>query len=209
VTGRAAIAAWLESRGHSPAGHRVDLCVCDGDGALVEGSVVAAGRDVAGFAGSIRLDASGRIARYLVFAGRPAPRPALADLAPVARPADAFAVFDSYLTALQDARIDDAVAHFSDDALYSHPPYVHRSDDGRLEFRGRAAIAAGFASRGPSPFRHDVLVGGQRGAHAIVEARTRDLPGGRAPGSFISILSLDDEARIRRYVSYYTEPAVP
>lgn len=208
VRGRAAIAAWLEVRGHSPAGHRVDLSVREGDRALVEGTVVAGGREVAGFAGTVRLDPSGRIDRYLVFAGRPAPRPGLADLAPVARPADAVAVFDAYLTALQEGRIDEAVAHFADDAFYSHPPFVHLDGGGRLEFRGRAGIAEGFADRGPSPFRHEIVVAGRRGAHAIVEARTADLPGGRLPGSFVSIISLDDDAHIRRYVTYYTEPAV-
>lgn len=208
LRGRDAIAAWLEVRGRSPAGHRVDLSVCEGDRALVDGTVVAGGREVAGFAGSVRLDASGRIDRYLVFAGRPAPRPGVADLVPVPRPGDAIGVFDSYLTALQDGRLDEAAAHFADDALYAHPPFVHQSGDGRLEFRGRSAIAAGFAERGPSPFRHDTVVVGQRGAHAIVEGRTRDLPGGRSSGSFISIVSLDDAARIRRYVTYYTEPAL-
>jgi hypothetical protein len=93
-------------------------------------------------------------------------------------------------------------------ALYSHPPYVHQSGGDRLEFRGHDGLRAGFASRGPAPFRHDVVAAGQRGRHAIVEGVTRDLPPGRSPGSFVSVISLDGSDHIARYVSFHCEPAV-
>lgn len=207
VQGREAIGAWYDGRPWFPMRHVIDLCVCDGPACLVEGIVEREGTPIAGFAASFRLDDDGLLARYLVFAGRPAPDPRAHELAPVEAPTDAFAVFDRYLTALQDGRLDDAVGHFGADALYAHPPFVHRPGGLRTAWRGRAEIAAGFGERGPAPFRHDVVAGGQRGAHALLEGRTRDLPDGRS-GSFVSAVSVDGDGRIARYVSYYTEPAV-
>ena len=47
----------------------------------------------------------------------------------------------------------------------------------------------------------------QRGRHCILEGLVEGLPDGRS-GSFISSLSLDDDGRIERYVSFYCEPSV-
>lgn len=209
LRGRDAIAGWLDARGVSAGKHRVDVGATVGDRGLVEGTVVVAdGTEVAGFAGSVTVAPDGRLARYLVFAGRPAPRPAAADLAPVDAPGDALAVFEAYLTALQEGRVDDAVAHFADDAVYSHSPFVHTDGAARLEFRGRAAVAAGFGTRGSAPFRHTIVAAAQRGAHLILEGRTRHVAPGGDRGSFVSVLSLGAGERIARYVSYYTEPWV-
>lgn len=210
LRGRAAIAEWLAVRGVSAGKHRVDLGAVEGDRGLVEGTVVVAdGSEVAGFAGSVTVAPDGRLARYLVFAGRPAPRPSAADLAPVDAPGDATAVFHAYLTALQEGRVDEALAHFEDDAVYSHSPFVHAAGAARLEFRGRDAIAAGFGARGVAPFRHSVVAAGQRGAHLVLEGRTHHASTGADRGSFVSILSVGATGRIARYVSYYTEPTIP
>ena len=212
VAGHDAIAGWLGGRGAPDHHHVVDVCISEGAVCLLEGTVVRGGREAMTFVASARLDGEGRIERYLVYAGKPPARPAAAGLvAPHGDklPADALAVFDSYLTALQDGRLDDAIAHFGADALYSHPPYVHQSGGDRLEFRGHDGLRAGFTSRGPAPFRHDVVAVGQRGLHAIVEGVTRDLPPGRSAGRFISVISLDSTDHIARYVSFYCEPDVP
>ena len=48
----------------------------------------------------------------------------------------------------------------------------------------------------------------QRGPHCLFEGAVNGLPGG-GTGSFISSLSLAADGTIRRYVSFYCEPAVP
>ena len=209
--GTAAIAGWLGSRGQVTRRHRVELCVTEGPVCLVEGTVWHDGAPTLSYVASVRLAVDGRIARYLAFAGGPPARPLVPELTPLPdghRPGDALAVFRDYLDALQEGRIDDAVSHFSTDALYSHPPYVHKEPGGdRLEFRGRDGIRAGFAWRGPASFRHCVVAAVQRGPHCMLEGETLDLPDGRT-GSFVSVVSLDAHDQIRRYLSFYCEPGI-
>ena len=102
-----------------------------------------------------------------------------------------------------------AASHFSDDVLYSHPPYRHTgiTDPDRVEFRGRAALLAAFERRGKASFDHEVLTSIQRGPHCLFEGAVRNLPDG-GTGSFISSLSLAADGTIRRYVSFYCEPGV-
>jgi hypothetical protein len=118
-------------------------------------------------------------------------------------------VVHGYFTALDAGRFDAAAAYFSDDVLYSHPPYQHTGIDDvdRIEFRGRAALRAAFEARGPTTFDHTVLTSIQRGPHCIFEGAVNNLPDGGS-GSFISSLSLAGDGTIRRYVSFYCEPAV-
>ncbi len=67
---------------------------------------------------------------------------------------------------------------------------------------------AAFDARGKASFDHTVLTSIQRGPHCLFEGAVDDLPDG-GTGSFISSLSLAADGTIRRYVSFYCEPAVP
>lgn len=209
--GRAALRDRFEERGHLARAHVVLLCVADDDQCLVEGIVAdtASGSPVETFVASATLSPlDGRIERYLAFGCDEARDPIPAD-APHAAPASMSAVLDAYFGALDSGRFEAAAECFSDSVLYSHPPYKHTQIDGdrRVEFRGRDALLTAFRARGRQTFGHEILTCIQRGPHAILEGAVRDLPGGGS-GSFISSMSLDANARISRYVSFYCEPAV-
>jgi ketosteroid isomerase-like protein len=200
----------FDARGRKPWRHVVMACVSNGADGLIEG--VLAGRGTGahgGFAASFRLDADGRLERYLAYATGGCPDPLPTDLPSDHRPADASEVVDRYFHALDDGRFDDAAACFSEDTVYSHPPYRHTGIDGahRVVFRGRTELLAAFRARGKAAFDHDVLVAVQRGPHCLIEGVVRGLPDG-GDGSFVSSLSLAEDGTIRRYVSFYCEPAV-
>lgn len=119
---------------------------------------------------------------------------------------DGLRAVERYFEDLEAADMPAAVACFSTDALYSHPPYKHAPEEGRAEFRGRTALLAGFKRRGYRTVHHELLAHVQSGADFLVEGGTDDEPGG---GSFISSVSLDADGRIRRYVALFTQPRVP
>jgi len=197
-------------RGAKPWRHVVHLCVVEGLDALVEGVLVEdAGLPTATFVGSARIDDDGRIERYLAFSCAGARDPIPTDVDAAAVPADAAQVVHDYFTDLDAGRFTAAAAHFSEDVLYSHPPYKHTGieDPDRIEFRGRSALEAAFSKRGKASFDHEVVTSIQRGPHCIFEGAVNNLPGG-GTGSFISSLSLAADGTIRRYVSFYCEPGV-
>ncbi|HEU0170322.1 MAG TPA: hypothetical protein VFR26_02700, partial [Acidimicrobiales bacterium] len=61
---------------------------------------------------------------------------------------------------------------------------------------------------GRQSFDHRVTTSIQRGPHGLIEGVVQGLPDG-GTGSFVSSLTLDADGLIRRYVSFYCEPAVP
>ena len=190
--------------------HVVSLCVVDRADALVEGVLIAdSGMAISSFVGSARISGDGLLERYLAFSCPRACDPVPMDVDAATVPADAATVVRGYFTALDAGRFAEAASYFSDDVLYSHPPYKHTGIDGpgRIEFRGRAALRAAFNARGRTSFDHTVITSIQRGPHCIFEGAVDNLPGG-GTGSFISSLSLAADGTIRRYVSFYCEPAV-
>ncbi|HEX6713807.1 MAG TPA: hypothetical protein VF066_10490, partial [Thermoleophilaceae bacterium] len=97
-------------------GAKTLVSVSDGRDCFVEGRI----GDNATFAAALQLDRAGAIARCLSFHAplvEPAPAPAL----PSAH--DARAILDRYFTNLTAGDFEAACACFSDDCLYSHPPY--------------------------------------------------------------------------------------
>jgi hypothetical protein len=186
-------------------GRRLDVLasVADGDDVLVEGRTVAAdGTPDATILASVRGEE--RVGRALVYACPLVdPSPTWADAAPSS--GDARAMVDRYFELLDGSDFEGAAACFSDDVLYSHPPYGPGLP--RAEFRGYDELLAGFRNRGPKPDRaHTILRSPQAGRECLLEGYTVDLPVG---GSFIASLSLGDDGRIRRYVAVYCEPVVP
>jgi ketosteroid isomerase-like protein len=208
--GRSSLRDRFHARGRRPWRHVVTACVLGGDDGFIEGVTVDRRSDAAGgFAASFRLDSDGRIERYLAYVTADLPDPIPTDLAVDQRPADAIEVVEGYFHALDGGRFEDASACFSEDIVYSHPPYRHTGIDGahRVVFRGRTELLAAFRARGRASFDHEVLVSVQRGPHCLFEGVVRGLPDD-GDGSFVSSLSLAADGTIRRYVSFYCEPAV-
>lgn len=212
TVGRAGLLAWFEDRGPRAWVHDVQLCAVDGPTCLLEGVShdTGDGRVLASFVASLRLAGDGTIARYLAWGTTPALTPSPGEAAPVTDPgADAGAVLGRYFDALDAGDFEAAAACFSGDVTYSHPPYRHTGivGDRRVEIRGRDALLANFRARGRQSFDHHVLACLQRGPHCLVEGRVENIPGGRS-GSFVSSFTLDGDGLVRRYVSFYCEPAV-
>jgi SnoaL-like domain len=210
TVGSAALRRRLYDRGPQPWRHEIRLCVVEGADALLEGVLVSArGLPVATFVASARVGDDGLLERYLAFSCPGPVNPIPTDVDPAEIPADAAAVVHRYFAALDTGRFTDAARLFSDDVLYSHPPYKHTgiTEQGRVEFRGRPALEAAFIERGRTSFDHTVLTSIQRGPHCLFEGAVNNLPDGRR-GSFISSLSLAADRTIKRYVSFYCEPAV-
>ena len=154
---------------------------------------------------SFQLDGSGAVTRALTFRVPPI-EPSSSWSRPAAgAPADARAVLDRYFRALDSARFEDAVACFSKDVLYSHPPYWPGAE--RAEFRGRDELAAGFEARGPRKNYHEITVCTQRGLECLVEGYSHKPETGQT-SQFISSLSLDDEGLIRRYAAFVCDTAI-
>jgi hypothetical protein len=211
TVGPTALEERFTERGPRPWHHVVQLCAVDGGDVLLEGVLVDGhGAGLATFVASARIGADGRIGRYVAFSCPGVREPIPIDVPAETAPADAAAVVRDYFRDLDRGCFAEASAHFSEDVMYSHPPYLHTGidDPDRIEFRGRRTLEAAFDRRGPAPFDHDVITSIQRGPHCLFEGAVHGLPDG-GTGSFISSLSLDADGRIRRYVSFYCEPAVP
>lgn len=208
--GREQLLGWFEERGPRAYVHRIQLCVADGSGCLLEGVGVDSSTDepFASFVASVQLDDDGLIGRYLSYMTAPAVAPAPSGTG--GAPADATDVLARYFEALDVGAFDEAAAQFSADVVYSHPPYRHTGIDSedRLVFRGRDELRAAFTARGIQSFDHRVVAIGQRGPHCLLEGLVEGLPGNR-DGSFVSSLTLDGDGLMQRYVSFYCEPAVP
>jgi hypothetical protein len=210
TVGPTALLERFTERGSKPWRHEVQLCVVEGPDALVEGVLVDdGGAVIATFVGSARIGDDGLLSRYLAFSCAGARDPIPTDVDTATAPADAAEVVHDYFVDLDAGRFTAAAAHFSDDVLYSHPPYKHTGidDPDRIEFRGRPALEAAFNARGKATFDHEVLTSIQRGPHCIFEGAVNNLSGG-GTGSFVSSLSLAADGTIRRYVSFYCEPGV-
>ena len=205
----AALERFTES-GPRPWHHVPLLCVVEGAAALVEGELHdASDRPAATYVCSARIGGGGLLERLVAFSCSGARDPIPTDVDATTEPADAATVVHHYFADLDAGRFADAAARFADDVLYSHPPYRHTGidDPDRIEFRGRPALEAAFHRRGPTSFDHEVLVTIQRGPHCMLEGAVSGLPDG-GTGSFISSLSLAADGTIRRYLSFYCEPAV-
>ncbi len=191
AVGAPAIGRLLERDG--PRHPEVLACICEGADCFLEGRMT--GALDASFAASVQLDRAGLIRRWLSFHCPPVEGSTTWDVAGLDGEKRARPVLDRYFGALSTGDFPAAAGCFSSDCLYSHPPY--RPGMGRVEFRGRAELLAGFTDvRGESPVRQIILRCVQQGRDCFVEG----IAGG---GSFVSSLALDDEGLIRRYVAFY------
>jgi hypothetical protein len=119
---------------------------------------------------------------------------------PSARP-----ILEAYFDDLMNSRFQDAAAHFSADAIYSHPPYGGGAE--RVLFRGREAVWRGFAvERGPSPARQMIAGCWQRGDRVFIEGVVEGIPDG---GSFVSTAQVSSQGEIARYVAFYSARRIP
>ncbi len=192
--------------GALPAGVLV-IAACTDRRLLVEG-IRRTERTESTFVASVTIDDEARVSRYVDYACDgvyPLPSSSTG-------PQDGLAlasVVDKYFDQLDRADFDAAAECFSADVIYSHPPYRHTgiNDGGRITFHGRSTLREAFERRGPTSFDHVVDVVAQNGSVGLIEGRVLGLPNG-AFGSFISSCHLDDEGKIKRYISFYCEPGV-
>jgi SnoaL-like domain len=208
VTGRQAIPGAIAAD-LRPAEQRPELlvCVASATDCLVEGRLVdrATGQPTATIAASFQLDEVGRIARVLTFRCLPVePSPSWETDDP-STTHDARAILDTYFAELDAAHLDAAAATFSDDVLYSHPPYWPGAP--RAAFRGKAELVEGFARRGPRTNRHELTVCLQSGRECLIEGYSHK-PDKGISGQFVSSLTLADDGRIQRYLALYFEPSI-
>lgn len=116
---------------------------------------------------------------------------------------------DGYFADLEAGRFDDAVRWFTDDVVYSHPPYPEEGLDApRHEVRGRDALRTLFEHRGVRRADHrittfltggsDVMFGGEVfGANGEVAL------------SFVSIGTIEPETGLlATYAAYVSTPPV-
>jgi hypothetical protein len=161
------------------------------------------GRTTASFAASAQLDAAAQITRCLAFHCSPVPPPATS---PDAAPGSARAILDRYFGHLIAGELAETCECFSEDCLYSHPPYQPGAP--RAEFRGRDELLEGLRStRGPRSSRPEIVCCVQRGADCFIEGVVENDAGPK--GSFVSSVSLDSDGLIRRYVAFYTSSRIP
>jgi ketosteroid isomerase-like protein len=210
IIGRADLAQYFDARGAAAHGHEVTSCVVAGDTCLLEGLTrpLVGGRPDSTFAAAAKLDETGLVRRYVAYQCRPAVAP-VDDEGEPEPSVDPRALVDRYFHALDSGDFDGAVDCFSEDVVYSHPPYRHTgidSADGRITFRGRIELLAGFHARGRRSFEHRILTCELRGSHGLFDGVVEGLPNGNV-GGFLSTMTLDRDGRIRRYLSFYCEPA--
>jgi hypothetical protein len=179
----------------------------DDENCFVEGVLIAArGRTVATFAASAQLDLSGRIVRCLVLRCPPVEPSVSWGRGAEEASGDGLEILQRYLHHLVAGELVEASECFSQDCLYSHPPYAPGAP--RAEFHGRDELLRGFRrTRGPRSSRPSIVCGVQRGADCFVEGVVENEAGPK--GSFVSSASLDGDGLIRRYVAFYTAPPIP
>jgi hypothetical protein len=196
--GRTEIAGALPGPDVAP---QLRIGIHDDRDCFVEGDYVdPSGDRVATFCWSAQLDEDGRLARVMCLDCAPVePSPTWAN--PVAEPAqDAASVLDRYFRHLGASEFPEAVACFSPDVVYDHPPY--RPGTPRAVFHGRAELLDGFVNvRGPTASRQVVVSSLQTGRDCFIEGVVDGIPNG---GSFVSSLTLDAEGLIQRYVAFYS-----
>jgi SnoaL-like domain len=95
---------------------------------------------------------------------------------------DASPVLERYFRHLGAGRFPEAVASFSPDVMFVHPPYSAGTP--RAVFHGRDELLDGFANtRGPTPARQVVASHLQAGRDCFIEGVVDGIPNG---GSFVS-----------------------
>ena len=120
--------------------------------------------------------------------------------APPGRP-----ILEAYFDDLMNSRFREAAAHFSADAIYSHPPYAGGS--ARVLFKERGALRRGFAiERGPSPARQVITGFWQSCERVFIEGMVEGIPDG---GSFFSTAQISPHGEIARYVAFYSTRRIP
>ena len=144
----------------------------------------------------------GQVSRFVLLRAPLVPRRAVdaGEAVPDARP-----ILERYFADLQRSRFREAAAHFSADAVYSHPPYGGGTE--RVLFEGRDALWRGFAvDRGPSPARQIMTGLWQQDDRVFVEGAIDGIPDG---GTFFSTAQIDTGGEIARYVAFYSATRIP
>lgn len=110
-----------------------------------------------------------------------------------------------YFSHLGADRFEEAVAVFTPDCIYSHPPY--RGAPERVLFIGSAELLDGFRNvRGPSPVRNTITRLEQDGSVVFLEGVVDGIPNG---GTFVSTARLSPPGLIQRYVAFYVSERLP
>jgi hypothetical protein len=124
---------------------------------FVEGALVAAtGGTVPTFAASAQVDPSGQITRCLAFNCPPVEPSATWRSTAGTTAGDGLEFLERYLRHLIAGQLVEACECFSEDCLYSHPPYAPGTP--RAEFRGRDELLNGFRrTRGPRSSRPRIV----------------------------------------------------
>jgi hypothetical protein len=190
----AALARWT--------GAETLMAVQDGRDSFVERRLA----DDVTFVASIQFDESGRVERCLAFHCPVVEPPPTSNPTAELTAGSARMVLNHYFSNLTAGQFTGAADCFSEDCLYSHPPYSPGA--GRAEFRGRAELLAGFQGvRGARPSRLPrITCCVQNGADCFIEGVVEGDP---SRGSFVSSVSLDSDGLIGRYVAFYTDSRVP
>jgi ketosteroid isomerase-like protein len=117
-------------------------------------------------------------------------------------------VVDAYFRDLEEGRFEQAAAHFTPDAFYSHPPFPEEGADApRHETRGRDALLAVFQHRGVRTLRHSIEAVASVGDEFFVRGVVKD--GQTVIMSFVSVGRIDQESGlISDYAAYASAPAV-
>lgn len=121
-------------------------------------------------------------------------------------PIDPVTQIHRYFEHLEAGNFEEAVACFSKDAFYSHPPYRWElPSSGRHEATGHAELLSLFQRRGKRDSHHEynTYVVGDRG---FVSGTS--ITGAGSAGSFISEFTVDADGLLSLYVTYVSIPPV-
>ena len=147
-------------------------------------------------------DAVGRVSRLVWLR---APLVPAAEIDVDAAAPDGRAVLERYFADLMGSRFGEAAAHFTTDAIYSHPPYG--AGTARVLFRGREALRRGFVTeRGPTAARQVITALWQRQDRVFIEGVVEGIEDG---GTFFSTAQITSAGEIARYVAFYSAARVP
>lgn len=142
-------------------------------------------------------DAVGRVSRLIWLR---APLVPVAEIAVGAAAADGRVVLERYFADLMGSRFGEAAAHFTTDAIYSHPPYG--AGRARVLFRGRDELRRGFITeRGPTAARQVITALWQRQDRVFIEGVVEGIKDG---GTFFSTAQITSAGEIARYVAFYS-----
>ena len=118
-------------------------------------------------------------------------------------------VLKRYFTALQQMRLSDAVACFTEDVFYSHPALPEDPPGSpRREAHGHDELMRFFEARGQRKGRQSIVRWGATADGHILASGVVHNPNGELAASFVSELVLSDDGRIRSYAAYSARPAV-